>query len=157
MQPRSARSNGPTGRLLVTPFLGLALVGCAAPPSVPDALAGWPVREIRLDGEVLTVVVAQDLGRGLSGVDGLGDLDGMLFEYPAEVAPGAHPFWMAGVRFPLDILFFDGAGRLVDRTRMAPCDPPVDCPRHAAPGPFRWVLETAAGRLDATRDAVLRP
>jgi uncharacterized membrane protein (UPF0127 family) len=61
---------------------------------------------------------------GLSNRDKLQGTDGMLLKWDA---PGRHPMWMAGMRFPLDLLWIDGAGRVlavvpnVPLCRVEPC------------------------------------
>jgi uncharacterized membrane protein (UPF0127 family) len=148
----------PRADLAVILALTLAVVvvvvgGCgasmppAASPSSAVGLADLPVVVVQVDGDTLRLAVALDKARGLSGIDDLGTIDGMLFEYPAEVSPQAHPFWMRGVWFPLDIAFFDASGHQVDRVRLEPCPASGPCPRHTAAAPFRWVVETLPGRI----------
>jgi uncharacterized protein len=48
---------------------------------------------------------------GLSNRVGLAQNCGMLFIHPRT---GFHPFWMKDTRFPLDILWMDRAGCLVE-------------------------------------------
>jgi uncharacterized membrane protein (UPF0127 family) len=110
-------------------------------------LQGFEDAEIVVGGETWRVVVADDAGehsRGLMGVTGLGNLDGMLFVYPSDTESS---FWMKDTLIPLDIAFFDVDGGLVDLLHMEPClqDP---CPTYSAAGPYRYALETAAGGFD---------
>jgi uncharacterized membrane protein (UPF0127 family) len=145
-------------------LLAIALVGAAgvvafalarppsgAPAPVPDAFAGLERLALQVGDHMLDVVVAADHARGLMGIDDLGPIDGMLFEYPAQVEASAHRFWMQGVRIPLDIAFFGADGVLVSQVSMPLC-PEADqaarrCPLHGAAGPFRWALETEAGTV----------
>ena len=137
-----------------------ALVGCA-PASGPstDPLAGLPRRTITVDGAPLAVVVAVDRGRGLMGVDDLGDVDGMLFDYSAESSPSRSTFWMQGVRIPLDVAFFGEGRRLIAQLTMPVCPESAQasraCPRYASPAPFRWALETEAGAFAFADSAVI--
>jgi uncharacterized membrane protein (UPF0127 family) len=61
---------------------------------------------------------------GLSNRDDLHGADGMLLKWDV---PGKHPIWMAGMRFPLDLVWVDGAGRVlavvpnVPPCRVEPC------------------------------------
>jgi uncharacterized membrane protein (UPF0127 family) len=130
--------------------IGLVLVvaGCGSFRS-PDSAAspGWATATIWIDERPLTVAVADDPARGLRDVDDLGDLDGMLFAYAAEVDPADHRFTMQGVRFPLDVAFFDGSGRLIEVIGMPVCAS-APCPTYASPSPFRWALESPAGSVD---------
>lgn len=139
-----------------TVVLTLALAGaggCGAP--APDALDQLPVVSARVGTTELRLALADDHATGLAGIDTLGAVDGMLFDYGTEAAPAAHPFWMAGVRFPLDIAFFAADGELVDRVTMAPCPDDRSCPRHVAARPFRWVVETRPGAIGAGGPLVL--
>ena len=138
------------------------LAGCA-PASSPstDPLAGLPRRTITVDGAPLDVVVAVDRGRGLMGVDELGDVDGMLFDYSAEALPSRSTFWMQGVRIPLDVAFFGQDRRLIAQLSMPLCPEAAQasraCPRYASPAPFRWALETEAGAFEFADSAVIDP
>lgn len=56
--------------------------------------------------------------RGLSGRDQLSS-DGLLLEWPHA---GSHPIWMAGMRFPLDLVWLDAYHRVVAIVeRVPPC------------------------------------
>ena len=136
------------------------LAGCA-PASSPstDPLAGLPRRTITVDGAPLDVVVAVDRGRGLMGVDDLGDVDGMLFDYSAEALPSRSTFWMQGVRIPLDVAFFGEDRRLIAQLSMPLCPEAAQasraCPTYASPAPFRWALETNTGLFTFTDRALI--
>ncbi len=69
-------------------------------------LAGLTIKpEIEIAGERLKVEVAdspEEIRRGLSGREKLGDNQGMLFVYDGYYLPR---FWMAEMRFPLDIIW----------------------------------------------------
>jgi uncharacterized protein len=138
------------------------LAGCA-PATSPstDPLAGLPRRTITVDGRSLDVVIALDKGRGLMDVDGLRDIDGMLFDYSAESSPSRSTFWMQGVRIPLDVAFFGEDRRLIAQLAMPVCPEAAQasraCPRYASPAPYRWALETEAGSFDFPDGAVIDP
>ena len=53
-------------------------------------------------------------------------------------------FWMKNTLIPLDIIFFDGQGRVLSSTTMAPCtaDP---CPYYGSVKPSQLALEVNAG------------
>jgi len=123
------------------------------------SLAAWPVlhaegrddlpkREMRIAGEPFTVELAvapADRRRGLMHRAGLPAGHGMLFVYAEE---GSRAFWMKNVDFPIDILFLDREGALVDLTHQAaPChrDP---CPLYRSQLPARYVLELPAGTAE---------
>jgi len=99
-------------------------------------------------GQVLSVAVAatsSQRSQGLSGLDGLPDnLDGMLFSWSE---PSSASFHMRDVGFPLDVWFFDGAGKLIGSARMDTC-PEGACTSYATPGPVTWALETPADQWE---------
>jgi uncharacterized membrane protein (UPF0127 family) len=72
---------------------------------------------------------------------------GMLFVFPEE-APRA--FWMMHTLIPLDMLFVDGEGRIINiQENATPCQPPRRCPSYHSAAPARYVLEIAGGRARA--------
>ncbi len=155
-------SGGRTGRrTAIVVAVGLIAVvlgatGCGAPDQPgPTGIRGWPIETIRVGDRTLTVTRALDTSAGLSGIDSLGGLDGMLFAYPQEQSPTSRRFHMTDVRFPLDALFFDAGGVLIESVRMEPC-PAEPCPRYAPARPYRWVVEVPAGSLRPIPGAVLR-
>ncbi len=148
------------GALLAAVLL-VALACSPAPSPSGDAFAGLPRRTIHVGGQALEVVVAIDRGRGLTGVDDLGIVDGMLFDYSAETAPSRSTFWMPGVRIPLDIAFFGEDRQLIAVVAMPLCPEAAQasraCPTYASPAPFRWALETEAGSFAFAEGATLDP
>jgi uncharacterized membrane protein (UPF0127 family) len=80
-------------------------------------------------------------GEGLRGVRDPGPYLGMLFVQPAAADI---PFTMAGVRDPLDVVWFADDGSRVGSARMRPC--PVraaaHCPVYRSPRSYRYALET---------------
>lgn len=120
-------------------------------PRVPAALRDLPHVRATVANQELLLVIAVDHARGLTDIDDLGDVDGMLFVYDAPADPTHEGFWMQGVRIPLDAAFFDADRRLIAQVAMGLC-PAADeatrtCPVYTSPAPFRWVLETPAGSL----------
>ncbi len=119
-------------------------LAAGVPAALP--LSAMPRASISLDGERLVVALADrpELWRqGLSGVEDLGRLDGMLFDFGNEL--GAR-FGMEGALIPLDIAFFDGNGVLIDTLTM-PVSASDPGPSYAPDRPFRYALEAPAGRL----------
>jgi uncharacterized protein len=57
---------------------------------------------------------------GLMDRDALADDAGMIFFYETQ-QPAEAGFWMYRTRIPLDIAYFDGAGRIVAIRQMEPC------------------------------------
>jgi uncharacterized membrane protein (UPF0127 family) len=97
----------------------------------------------------MTVEVAD---RGDQRAYGLMDRDeldadaGMIFIYE-EVQSGDTGFWMYRTRIPLDIAYFDGAGRIVAIQQMMPCTSldPDRCSGYAAGVPFFGAVEANRG------------
>jgi uncharacterized protein len=83
-------------------------------------------------------------GRGLSNRDAP-DFDGLLLQWDD---PGAHPIWMAEMRFPLDLLWLDASGHVLAIIPHAPACTPAPCPQYlpGATGAASAVLEVRAGQ-----------
>ncbi len=80
--------------------------------------------------------------RGLSGRRYLGDYDGMLFLFEGVVNS---PFWMKDMILPLDILFIDSQGYIVDiKESREPCSSDY-CPPISSKDAFMYVLEVNSG------------
>jgi uncharacterized membrane protein (UPF0127 family) len=103
---------------------------------------------IRVGDEKMRVVVAdddQERYRGLRGREDIGGYDGMLFVFDGSTSTS---FTMSTVRTPLDIGFYDGDGRSVDRLRMQACRfSETRCPLYRANGEFMYAIETLPGDL----------
>ena len=91
----------------------------------------------------LEVEIADDdaeRAQGLSGREALAPDRGLLFVFDEPAAAG---FWMRNMNFPIDIIWIDGAWRVVGITANVSPDsfPQVFYP----PEPIKYVLETNAG------------
>ena len=100
------------------------------------------ITTVTLGGEPWTVYVGT--GDGMHGLPGFGQVDGMLFDLGREVDPSGTSFTMEGIRYPIDIAWFDVSGALIGTTSMAACEVPP-CPLYRAEGPFRYALEAPPG------------
>lgn len=79
---------------------------------------------------------------GLSGRRELGEYNGMLFVFDVE---GGYPFWMKDMYIPIDMIFIDSKGFIVDiHDNLQPCKSNY-CPNIVAAKPFKYVLEVNAG------------
>jgi uncharacterized membrane protein (UPF0127 family) len=84
--------------------------------------------------------------KGLMGEDNLRGYDAMLFVFPNDINAS---FYMANVKFPLSVAWFDGNGNFVSEADMEVCPVAADkCPLYGATGPYRFAVETAKGGLD---------
>ncbi|MEO1594640.1 MAG: DUF192 domain-containing protein [Pseudomonadota bacterium] len=80
--------------------------------------------------------------RGLMFVESMADDAGMLFTYPR---PATLSIWMKNTLIPLDIIFADADGDVINITRGTPLS--LESMRSARPA--RYVLELNAGRVEA--------
>ncbi|MDE1798119.1 MAG: DUF192 domain-containing protein [Candidatus Micrarchaeota archaeon] len=95
-----------------------------------------------LRAEVASTEPARE--RGLMGRAQLPENAGMLFVFN-QTAP--QTFWMAGTLLPLEILFINDTGAVVDIQEMAPCPSSnwSSCPRYVSAAPVRYALEVNSG------------
>jgi uncharacterized membrane protein (UPF0127 family) len=100
---------------------------------------------IRVNDTPLQVELAETAAerqRGLMFRTHLPEDHGMLFIQP-EAAPAA--FWMKNTYIPLDILYFDSDGQLIELfTDVPPCTTP-QCPIYASKTAVKYILEINAG------------
>lgn len=113
-----------------------------APPA-SQGQAIMPTDTIILDGTSIRVaIVGTEALRehGLSGYSGLAPDEGMLFVFEQD---GTYSFWMKDMLFPIDMLWIDAQGRVVDIERNVS---PDTYPQGFMPdSPARYVLELPAG------------
>jgi len=137
--------------------LALLLASCApasdsadapspAPPTQrPAAASAKSPRAFLADGFALRLELAvtpEEVAQGLMFRPSLDPDRGMLFLFEVERVPS---FWMKNTMVPLDLLFLDGQGAIVDIVENAqPCaiDP---CPQYVPSRAVSAVLEVAAG------------
>jgi uncharacterized membrane protein (UPF0127 family) len=112
---------------------------------VPMRFWGNPIRTVSVDGRELRVVEV-DYASGLRHVDSLLGLDGALFRFAAPLSTGKG-MGMAGTLMDLDVVFFDPAGRAIDRFTMTVCET-QDCPGYYPSRPWQYAIEAPAGALE---------
>jgi len=72
--------------------------------------------EITVDAEIADNMTTR--AKGLMGRKSLGEYEGMLFVFDR---PGTYSFWMLNTTIPLDAIFIDGNGDVVEIIQMEPC------------------------------------
>ena len=94
--------------------------------------------------EVMTEVA--DMMRGMMFRDSLAKNRGMLFIHGES---GKHPYWMYQVRIPLDIIWMDPDGRIVEMSAdTPPCKTKAsECPKYGGHENALMVLELKAGSI----------
>ena len=80
--------------------------------------------------------------RGLMYRTTLAPNAGMLFDFPE---PRQEAFWMKNTYIPLDIIFIDQTGQILNIAKQAT---PLSLDEILSAGPVRGVLEIAGGRSD---------
>lgn len=109
---------------------------------IAGACAAQPY--VVISGEQFSVEIADDPGehaRGLMHRQKLATNRGMLFIYNT---PATRRFWMKNTLIPLDILFFNAKGELINAVTAPPCEK-KPCAIYASEGPALLVLEVNAG------------
>jgi uncharacterized membrane protein (UPF0127 family) len=130
------------------PSSALASVLTGAQPATAPFDGLTEVR-VGVGGDCRRVVVADSVDERATGLmrrSDLGPYGGMLFVFDG---PTDSSFTMSDVPVPLDIGWYDAAGRPVDRTLMQPCPrlSPSECPVYQSKGSYRYALETLGGDL----------
>ncbi len=144
-------------------IVGIALSSCSMPaapsrdlPAVTSASeSDQSISLIAPDGTRKNVQVefartTAEQERGLMGRTSLPESTGMLFVFDA---PRALNFWMKNTLIPLDILYFDAQGALVNTATMQPCTSTVDaeCVLYPSDSPAQYALEVPAGYVGRER------
>lgn len=136
-------------------FATLLLAGCGPqsdrvadaeqPPVQPEKQASTLPTATLPDGARITLELAltpQEIAQGLMYRPLLPDDRGMLFLFEFERRPS---FWMKNTIIPLDLVFLNGYGRVVDIIDNAQPCPSEPCPQYIPENPAKAVLEIAAG------------
>lgn len=81
------------------------------------------------------------------GQENLRGYEAMVFVFPSDTSA---QFYMANVKFPLSVAWFDGAGNYVSSADMELCTVAAEqCPRYGATSVYRYAVETTKGGLNA--------
>lgn len=137
----------PFGKLLLGALYTSIAVAIVATAMLVVSTADMPRNlKVSLGGEEITAVVADTKElreKGLSGRKTLKANEGMLFIFTES---GLHGFWMKGMQFPLDIIWFDENYQIVDVWERAS---PASYPKVFTPHtPAQFVLEVQAGYFE---------
>lgn len=140
--PRATPARRPV-LLLLLALVPLLLPACGSEPSLEAIEAPRDERlELQVAGRSVRVELALDnptRNRGLMHRTSLAEDVGMLFVFP-DSAP--RTFWMRNTLVPLDIIFLDDAGRVIN-VEEAP--PMVERPGFHSARAARFVLELRRG------------
>ena len=133
------------GRLLMAMLASLLLFVAPAPTSITTAAppAAFP---LRVGHQLLWVEIAatrEQRSRGLMFRSALDQDAGMLFVFPR---PRQMSFWMRNTAIPLDIGFFDKAGRLREIHELQPFE---EKPVVSRSDELRFALEVNRGWFSA--------
>lgn len=138
----------------VATSLLVILVACSNPvPDPPAETVGrLPTTTVVLPNgtpiEAELALTPEEQARGLMYRTELDNSQGMLFVGDRATR---RSFWMYRCRIPLDMVWMDGAHRIVEIVRSAPpcVDPdPGNCPSYGGTVESVYVLELAAGQVD---------
>lgn len=135
LRPRSLRTLAVDLVIVALPLI--VTLGCSRPPKAAFVTPAGKI-EVRL-----TVArTAEERERGLMFKNRLDDEEGMLFLFEDEQP---HRFWMKHTFVPLDIVFLDENGCVVDVLENLPICPSEPCPVYSSRVPSRTALELKAG------------
>jgi uncharacterized membrane protein (UPF0127 family) len=125
--------------ILLTPVLACAGAFIQQNPDIEKI-------EIRSNNEMIAAFTVEkvsgirEVQQGLSGRSSLPRNHGMLFILDSTAE---HSFWMKGMEFPIDILFFDRNRILLEILHnLQPC---TECPSYKTPPGTAYALEISAG------------
>ena len=132
-------------RIALSVFVLVWLTGCRNEQSRLEDFNTRPVTlpdGTRINAEAVTHQI--DMGRGLMFRDSLPEGRGMLFIHGS---PGKYSYWMYQVKIPLDIIWMDARGRVVEFVENAqPCKTPSSqCPNYGGNETALVVLELPGG------------
>lgn len=103
--------------------------------------------KLRINNHIFTYEIAitdEKRQKGLSGRKSLPQNHGMLFVFQDK---GYHPFWMKGMKFPLDFIWIDD-NTVVDLTENVPPPKEGEEPAHVVPKALvNRVFEVRAGTI----------
>ena len=107
--------------------------------------AGLPTTTMTIGNQTFTLEIARsglEQEKGLMFRDVLPQGHGMIFPFDQQKVLG---FWMANVRFPLDVLFVDASGKVVSIHQMKAYDKSTT----SSDVPAKYAIELPKGAAEA--------
>jgi uncharacterized protein len=99
------------------------------------------INGLQLNAEIPTT--RELMATGLAVKNELREDESMLFVFEK---PSRDSFWMKDMRFPIDIMWIDSNGRVVQiEQNLQPCPLVLVCPSYAPALDSQYVLETVSG------------
>lgn len=139
----------------MAPVLAALVAACGSGGAAPlptTSSRGWPLGDLVMhhggkDAVRLTVEIADTEPHreaGLMNTRSMATDHGEAFTWPQPIQVG---FWMKDTLIPLDIVYWDAQGRIVDILSMQPCsaDP---CPIYYAHAAFTGAVELDPGVVE---------
>ena len=122
--------------LMICLTLTIISNSCIANPSLS-------IREAHF--ELTLAITPEEHAKGLMQQTHLNEQQGMLFIYQQ---PQHLSFWMKNTKIPLDILFFDEAGQLLEIHKEIPPCAKTPCKTYENKHPAQYILEIRGGLSD---------
>ena len=148
-----APSRAYSPKALLLALLLAAACGASPQPSKQATPAPAGPRVVVPSGAVYSVELArspEEQAQGLMFRESLPEKTGMLFLFSDN---GVHRFWMKNTMIPLDMVWMDGAGRVLFVSADTPPCKADPCPSYGPETPAASVLEIAGGK--AAREKIV--
>ena len=132
--------------MLCLTLLLAAACGASPQPSKQATPAPGGPRIVAPSGAVYSVELArspEEQAQGLMFRESLPEKTGMLFLFSDN---GVHRFWMKNTMIPLDMVWMDGAGRVLFVSAETPPCKADPCSSYGPEAPAASVLEIAGGK-----------
>ena len=151
---------------LVPIFIAAVIIGVVGLMSIPSESklesVEFPRGTIKVDDVPLEVQIADTEPRRVRGLmfqDELPSNQGMIFVFDN---PGLYSLWMLNMQFSLDMIWFDGDGKVIHIEKdVPPCKTPLEittCQSINPDGQSLYVLEVTSGFVEKnniTKDSIL--
>lgn len=144
-------------QILIPVVIAAVIIGAVGVLTIPKesklAEVNFPKGTVKIDSVTLDVQIAESdaqKARGLMFQNELPYEQGMIFVFNQEQVV---PIWMLNMQFPLDIIWFDGDGNVVNIAKnVPPCKSALETATCAVDNgggkKAKYVLEVTAGFVD---------